>query len=282
VPYVFQPHGGLNAYHRNHHSGRKAIYEALFERRNINSAAAIRYDSIAEQHDGIAAGFRAGVVVPPGADMPKSLEYDRRHPGRILFLGRLTKKKGLDILLEAFAIVARDLPQSELQIVGPDDEGIGMRLVARARELDLSTRVHIKGLMVGSEKENLLAEAAVVVLPSADESFGATVIEGMAYGAPVVLTPGVPIHAQVAASQAGIVVERAPLPLADGLRAILANPDGATTMGRNGRALVEREYSWHVVAERLERVYLEIVAARRSGAERVRLSSDVQQEAGGA
>lgn len=259
VPYVFQPHGGLNAYHRGHHRGRKALYEALFERRNLRAAATIRYDSLHEQRDGLAAGFAAGVIVPPGSPVPDEVDESRRRPGLVAFLGRLSEKKGLDILLEAFAAVAADRPGARLRIAGPDDEGIGERLLARARELGLADRVALEGLVTDDAKARLLAEASVVALPSADESFGAAVTEAMAYATPVVLTRGVPIHADIAAADAGLVVERNAGAVAEGLRILLDDRRRASVLGRNGRALVAERWSWEAVARDVEGVYRDVV-----------------------
>jgi glycosyltransferase involved in cell wall biosynthesis len=264
VPYVHQPHGGLNAYHRDHNRGRKALYELLFERRNLLGAAAIRYDSLHEQEEGIAAGFPAGVVVPPGSSVPESVDPRERQPGLVVFLGRLSEKKGLDILLEAFAEVAAGRPAVVLRIAGPDDEGIGGRIVTRARELGLADRVRLDGLVTGEAKDRLLRRAAVVVLPSADESFGAAVTEAMAYETPVVLTRGVPIYADVAAADAGLVVDRTPKAVADAVRIVLDDSARAAVLGRNARKLVASRWSWSAIARQIEQVYVDAIVRARA------------------
>lgn len=260
IPYVFQPHGGLNRYHREHHHWRKRVYEALVETRNLRRAAAVRYDSVGEQREAVAVGFPAGVVIPPGSPIPAAPGAHPRSTGAVVFLGRLTQKKGLEILLEAFAGVSSSRPDRKLRIAGPDDEGIGRRLRELARERGIADRVQLDGLVLSNEKDNLLREAAVLVLPSADESFGAAVTEAMAWATPVVVTRGVPIHREIEGAGAGLVVERRAPDVARAIAAILDSPELAERLGRNGRRLVADRFSWPAVAGQVEDLYRSVAA----------------------
>src|SRR5260370_39277282 len=112
-----QPHGALDYYHRTHHGGRKALYERLFERRNLSGAAAVRWDSESERVQGErGAPAMRGFVIPPGIPLPERSALGRwpRHPGTVAFVGRLSAKKGLEILIEAFGQGAVQRPQATL------------------------------------------------------------------------------------------------------------------------------------------------------------------------
>ena len=262
VPYVHQPHGALTTYHRAHHPARKALYETLFERRNLRCAAAVRYDSEQERDDALARGFPEGVVIPPGTPTPPPRPREARVPGRIAFLGRLSAKKGVDVLLEALPLVVLAAPAAHLLVAGPDDEGIGEQLRERARALGVSDRLTLLGLVTGQEKVDLLCTASVVAAPSIAESFGATVTEAMAVETPVVVTRGIPIHEQVDRRSAGLVVDRTPRAMAAGIQRILGDEALAARLGENGRLLVESEYSWAEVARRVEELYRDALNRR--------------------
>jgi len=260
VPYVHQPHGALTAYHRAHHPARKALYEALFERRNLRCAAAVRYDSQRERDEALARNFPRGVVIPPGAPTPPPGPREERVPGRIVFLGRLSAKKGVDVLLEALPLVIRAAPTAHLVVAGPDDEGVGEQLRERARALGVAERLTLVGLVDGQQKVDLLRTASVLAAPSIAESFGATVTEAMAVETPVVVTHGIPIHEQIDRQSAGLVVDRTPRALAAGIERILGDETLAASLGENGRLLVESEYSWAEVARRVEELYRDAIS----------------------
>lgn len=260
VPYVHQPHGALTAYHRAHHAARKALYEALFERRNLRCAAAVRYDSQRERDEALARNFPHGFVIPPGTPTPPPGPRGARVPGRIVFLGRLSAKKGVDVLLEALPLVIPAAPTAHLVVAGPDDEGIGEQLRERARVLGIADRLTLLGLVTGQEKVDLLRTASVLAAPSIDESFGATVTEAMAVETPVIITRGIPIHVQIDRQSAGLVVDRTPRTIAAGIERILGDETLAANLGENGRLLVESEYSWAEVARQVEELYREAVS----------------------
>ncbi len=259
VPYVQQPHGCLDEYHWRHHRGRKAIYERLVERRNLARAAAIRYDSESEQRQAEAVGVRtrgfviaSGVPVPPPAD-------EAPEPGLVVFLGRLTAKKGLDVLLEAFALVAARRPDAELQIAGPDDEGLGAVLLERASALGLGERVRLLGLVGGEEKFRLLRKASVVVAPSTTESFGAAPLDALAAGTPVVVSDGVAVQREIVAADAGLLAPRTAEGVAEATLRLLDDPVLARRSGANGRDFVASAYSCAGVARQVEAMYRQVI-----------------------
>ncbi len=287
VPYVIRPHGSLNPYHRAAHRGRKAVYELLIERHNLNGAAAVHCTSEAEAEAVMALGVRAAVAVVPlpvdtarcahphpprsarhplplagegGPAQPDRVRAPRRYPmlaGRrpVTFLGRITPKKGLDVLVAAFARIAPAFPDALLVIAGPDDHGHGATVRAQVAALGLDARTLFTGLLTGDDKVALLQASAALVLPSLDENFGLAVAEALAAGTPVVVSPGVAIHREIAAAGAGLVAPRTPDSVAGALGRLLAEPAFAARCGANGRALAERWLAPQRVGERLEALY---------------------------
>lgn len=271
VPYVLRPHGTLTAYHRERKVVRKRIYERLVEWRNLQHAAAIHYTSAQEMRATEEFGVRRpGYVIPLGVDVDEFSRPAERsgllqaHPQLaqprpyVLFLGRITKKKRLGLLLDAFAAVARERGDAHLVIAGPDDEGLGSKLARRIDDLGLRSRVSSLGLVQGELKRALLQLASVFVLPSAEENFSVAVAEAMAAGLPVIVTREVALQTDVADAGAGLVSEATPRGLSEALNRVLDSPELSMSCGANGRRLVASKYSWDRVAADLEALYLAV------------------------
>jgi glycosyltransferase involved in cell wall biosynthesis len=275
VPYVIRPHGTLDPYHRARHRGRKAVQELLVERRNLDRAAGIHCTSLAEKSAIEPLRFRAPCfVVPLGVEVaepePTAASEEPAETALVTFLGRLTPKKGIDILLEAFAQIGSSRPDAHLVIAGPDDEGLGRRLHERARRLGLQSQVSLPGAVTGRAKDDLLRRSSVVVLPSRDENFGVSVVEAMAAGVPVVITSGVAIHHEVAEAGAGLVVSRTPASVAGAVLRLLDDPAWRRRLGERGRRLVETTFAWPGIAARLEEMYHAVTTAPATAGSRGR------------
>ena len=181
----------------------------------------------------------------------------------VLFLGRLHARKGLHLLIPAFARAARHAPDARLVIAGPD-EGMLAALRDLVHEHGLGQRAIFTGMLAGQEKLAALAAADVFALPAVGEGFSMAVLEAMACGLPVLLTPGCHFP-EVVPAGAGLVVERAVEPLSDALRALLTDAPRRASMGRSARELVAARFTWPQVVARLESVY-DRVLSRQKGA----------------
>ena len=118
------------------------------------------------------------------------------------------------------------------------------------------------GPVSADAKWPLLAGAALLVLPSYSENFGNVVLEAMAVGCPVVVTPEVGAAEIVRESGAGEVVDGDPAVLGPALARLLADEPRRLAMGERGRRLVRERYTWSAVAEQMEQVYGNILKWR--------------------
>lgn len=261
VPYVLSPRGMLVG---SLIAGKSAIakraWMRLFERYTIRHAAALHFTSALEHGDAdeLRLPFRDSFVVPNGVDGMPATDAERE-PESVLFLGRLDRKKGLDLLLESIALV----PEARLRIVGPDDQGLTEQLTAAASRLGIDARVEILPAVSADERWDVLARAALLVLPSESENFGNVVLEAMAAGTPVVTVPQVGASSVVADAGAGLVVERNREALASAIASLILDQAGSRAMGARGRAHVATNYSWDSIAARMEERYAAIAARPR-------------------
>jgi glycosyltransferase involved in cell wall biosynthesis len=238
----------------------KSTWIYLIERSNVEQAAAVHLTSQLEVTELERFGWRLPrlVIIPNAVDEPISangniasdVEAITSEQPLVLFLGRLSWKKGLDRLLHAFAHTQSGI----LAVVGPD-ENLAPKLVKLAAELRIADRVRIlPRTVIGSEKERLFAAARLFVLPSYSENFGNTVLEAMRRGVPVVVTPEVGAAEIVRESGAGLVVEGEPEPLSSAIRLLITDLSLARSMGDAGRRYAAR-FTWDHIAMQMEDLY---------------------------
>ena len=279
VPYVVAPRGMLVPDLIKRKSRLlKTAWIRLIERGNLEGAAAIHVTSRIEG-DGLA-GFNLRLppvrIVPNGVDAaPAGTKVGNEGaaasakvaaltagPCYLLFIGRINWKKGLDRLIPAMAQLPAHLADTYLVIAGNDEEAYQPVLEALARQHGVEQRVRFIGPAYGADKLALLRHATALVVPSYSENFGNVVLEAMAAGCPVVVTPEMGVADIVRESSAGIVVDGAPDALAAGIAQMLSDSSALEAMSANGIAAVARQYGWDTVAQQMEAVYQECVIDR--------------------
>jgi glycosyltransferase involved in cell wall biosynthesis len=262
VPYVLSPRGMLvKDLIARRSQLAKSAWIHLIERSNVEKAAALHLTSQLEGSEVERFGWRLPrlAVIPNAIDEPffqngkiaSDVEAITSQQPLVLFLGRLSWKKGLDRLLRAFARTP-----GMLAIVGTDDENFAPQLVKLAADLQIADRVRIlPRTVIGFEKERLFAAARLFVLPSYSENFGNTVLEAMRRGVPVVVTPEVGAAEIVQTSGAGLVVAGDLEPLSSAIRLLTSNPVLARSMGEAGRRHATAHFTWGHVAAQMEDLY---------------------------
>jgi glycosyltransferase involved in cell wall biosynthesis len=264
-PYCLWPHGVLAPIQRRINPVKKKIYGWLIARAILNDASVIVYTSKGEREETGCLHLKSpSVVIPHGFDvqgfdnLPPRGEFRSRfmagHSGPlVLFLSRINQKKGLDILVRAFALLLERLPNARLAIVGSSDPPqFEVQVKNWIRESGISDYVVMPGLMVGEEKMQALADADVFVLPSHAENFGFAVFEAMASRIPVVISDTLDYAKEIDSHQAGMSMPRNPQAFADAMIRVLTDKDLHQKMGQNGFNLA-RTYSWDTTGERVER-----------------------------
>lgn len=170
----------------------------------------------------------------------------------LLFLSRIHPKKGVDLLIEAFAAVASSDPRLQLVIAGPDQVGWQAALQQRAAELGIGERLTWPGMLSGELKWGAFRCAELFCLPSHQENFGIVVAEALACGLPVAIAEPVNIAEEVSAAGAGLVHADTVESTTEALRRWLALTAGEKQqMGLRGEQLFRERFDFASVARAL-------------------------------
>lgn len=260
VPYILRSIGQLSPWSLSRSSGRKNLMMRLIERRNLEGAACLHFTTTAERDEAAALGLGTpSMVLPLGVTLPQidGSEAEKAADGtiRFLFLSRLHPKKQLDRLLKAFALLRTGQPEArwELGIAGNGEPAYVADLQQLASELGIGEQCRWLGFLEGNAKWEALRLADWFVLPSAAENFGIAVVEALAAGTPVILSPQVAVAESVTRAGAGLVCDSDPTTLTETLRAALEGASG--TMRTAARNLAREQYSWPTIAARLATAY---------------------------
>ncbi len=246
VPYVISPRGMLvPELIRRKSRAVKTLWLHLFERRGFTHASAIHFTSTLEHEEAKRVGLPlpSPIVIPNGIDV-EPRQNVVRDDATLLFLGRVSWKKGLDRVITALP----SLPGVRFAIAGNDEEGLTPRLHELAQHHGVADRVQFLGPVYGAAKSELLARATLFVLLSTSENFGNAVLEALSMETPAVLSRDVGLAEEVVRAGAGVIG-------LEEVAALLADSERRARMGRNGRALVESRFNWTRVAEEMERAY---------------------------
>ncbi len=196
-------------------------------------------------------------MIPNGVDTDRFRPLtENRNGGRVRlgFVGRLVYQKGLDVLLQALALLPVETDW-RLEIVGDGDSR--KHLETMAHDLDLYGKVHFAGWKERSELPGIYRQIDLFVLPSRDEGMPNVVLEAMASGLPVIASRVAGNEELVIEGQTGYLTpSEDPAALSRVLAESIGNTELRQQMGRAGRALVEARYTWRRVAE----AYLELMA----------------------
>jgi glycosyltransferase involved in cell wall biosynthesis len=302
IPIVISPHGMLTPWALRNRGLRKWLALQVYQHADMARASLFHATSQAEAEDIRRLGYRQPIVVAPlGVDLPVENRLTLPPPRSpsdqriVLFLSRVHPKKGLPLLLEAWArlkasspalLMPINAPGWRLVIAGPDECGHTAELFRRCEALGLVIRriahdqacsgnftadVAVTGPVYSTEKASLYMGADIFALPSHSENFGAVVAEALAYGLPVITTTGTPWHElqdvrrddDVRGSRAGWWIRCSTDDLTTALHEAMSLSDQERhALGRNGRWLVEHRYSWDGVAEIMSQAYGWILGKR--------------------
>ncbi len=271
VPYIVCPHGLLCNWSLQQSALKKRVYLSLIERANLNHSQAIEFTVLSEQQEAVSLHLKSasyllpfGLYIPePISDAHRRLRQHLQVPADepvILFMSRLHYKKGLDYLIPALGKIANQ--RFTFVLAGSGSPEYEAEIEALLLATGISDRTYRVGFVQGEMKQLLLQGADIFALTSYSESFGLAVLEAIAAGLSIIITPGVPLAPMVKEYQLGYVTELEQEAIALAFQQSLKdlNDVQQTQQKRDrGHQLILEKYTWESIASNLSKIYKTIL-----------------------
>ena len=241
----------------------KGYFNQRFEQKTLSTA---KYATVISPHIN---NFLADFAIDSDRIYPinnptKESSFDNRDrtvPGRILFAGSITVRKGILTLLQAANLLQTKGVEFELHLAGGiEQQSYADILQNYMQEHQLESRVTFCGLLDNQQMKQAIEECQVLVLPSQAEVSPMIVQEAMAASKAVVATNVGGVPYLVEDGESGILVSFGDeVTLAEALSKLLGNPSLAKSMGDRGRILAEKNFRQSVICQQTRNLYYQIV-----------------------
>ena len=273
-PFMISPRGVLYKDAINIKSRfTKLFYFNLIAKHYLERADAIHYTTENERDNVFKRINNNFIIIPNGIDLnlfrdlpPKGSFKNKyeilRNKKYILFLGRINKQKGINLLVEAFKNLPKEYKDLYLVIAGPDNCGYKKEVEKSLVKNNLLDKVIFPGMLLGKEKLSAYVDAEMFVLPSYFENFGMSVIEAMACNVPAIISNRVGICDYLKESNAGLIVNLESKELYGAIKTLLDNQKELLMISNNAKELVKRKYDINIVADKMFSEYKEIIGVK--------------------
>jgi glycosyltransferase involved in cell wall biosynthesis len=266
-PYVISPRGNLSPIALKKGWLKKHFYYNVLVRSILNSANVVHCMTPMDADWVIRLGIRTPVIcVPNGVDLS---EINRvrsfnsiieriprlRDKQIVMFLGRIDKIKGLDLLLKSWSFITTTFPNTALVIVGPDPKGYRSFLESLSIQLKINNSVHFVGEWTGIEKNTLLSSADLFVMPSYTENFGMSIAEALALGVPVLASDRCGIVSYLHPGEDVFVVPCEVEALSIAIRKLLLDKELRMRIGESGQHRAKELFDIKNIARSMLTIY---------------------------
>ncbi len=251
-------------------SGSSHVYRKLIEKKIFKRASRMVVQSEANRDFIIS---NCGVfpskieIIPNGVDtsfFDSNLIGDNRFISdqkdwtTILFAGRLTSQKGLDVLLRAFAEIIQKHRDLKLLVAG--DGALKTDLESLCRTLGLQQNVDFLGAISRAEMPKLYKAADIFVLPSISESFPNSLLEAMAMEKPIIATRVGAVPEIIQDGKEALLVSPGDQKsLARAIERLVSDDGLDKRLSRNAKILVKKKYTWESVTQKTLKIYEDIL-----------------------
>jgi glycosyltransferase involved in cell wall biosynthesis len=250
---IWSPRGALQRWGGSSRIGLKGVWDFLWYHTADRAGLTMHVTSEQESRETLARFRKLRIaMIPNGVDVPANLDrIDRNRELRLLFIGRLDPKKGIEALLKACSLVD-SAPPWRLAIAGWGAPEYVSQLKEQIQALGVKGRVEIMGEVLSEAKKRLFECSDVTLVPSYTENFAIVVAEALAHGVPVIASKGTP-WSRLEDMKCGLWVDNDPETLAAAIRSISTMP--LQDMGSRGREWMHNEFSWRSVTKQMLDVY---------------------------
>lgn len=266
-PVIVDVQGSLDSWALKRSTWKKKLALATYEGANLFHASCFHALSLMEADSIRRIGVRSPIAIIPNGVSPQYLD-SKRNPCEfrskhelppdsrlLLYLGRITPKKGLVMLLNAMASIKSQLGNWMLIIAGVDEFGYLAKVEREIACLGLEPWVRCVGPVYGQEKYDAFASAELFVLPSYSEGSPISILEAMGSGLPIITTQASPWE-ELNVRKCGWCTSISQDAITQALREALSQTqDYLAEKGRICKSLVLEKYTWEHIAELTAELY---------------------------
>ncbi len=272
-PVVISPHGMLDLWALKNSAWKKKLVGGLFANESLKKASCVHALCHSEAESIRAYGLKNPIaIIPNGVNLPVGIGNETQTDQRkkLLFLGRIHPKKGLSELVSGWADARKQnlgaFSQWQLIIAGWDDGGhlkgvrelatkLGLSWVDTTNNESQDGDILFVGPQFGDAKDKLFREVDMFILPSFSEGLPVSVLEAWSYGLPVMMTEYCNLTEGFMAD-AAIKIEPKAGSISKGLKRVMSMSGAELKdIGQEGRALVEKKFTWDKIAKEMKELY---------------------------
>jgi len=275
VPCVLQAHGMLPVLMNR--QLLKIVFDKIFGNRLVKSVEKLIALTETEQKQFELLGVSTDriEIIPNGIDLARFQKVPLQNTFRkkfgippdmriILYLGRLHKYKGIDILVMAFARLRKKRDDVILVIAGPDHGALNP-LRELCSVLDISGSVIFPGSLLKFDKFEAFVDADIFVLPSLYEAFPIVLLEAFAFSKPVIASDIDSISGIIEHGENGFLFKSSEVDsLEQSIKLLLDNHSLAHDLGTRARKCLEEQYTISDVVIKMERMYRNCIESFRN------------------
>lgn len=265
IPYIMTPRGTLEPWCLEQKKLKKKLALLLYQKKDLQKAICEQATSIME-----AINIRNLGIKPPIAIIPNGIifsgyecrddSFKNKVKKQIVFISRIHKKKGIEILIEAWKTIHIKYCDWKIIIAGNGDPNYIKLLQKLICNLNLQNTISIIPPVYGEDKKNLYQTSSIFILPTYSENFGMVIAEAMSCGVPVITTNGTPWQ-ELNSLGLGWCVDLSVQNIATTLsEAIELGQDKLFSMGQKANLYVNEHYDYIKVAEKTAFLYKRLLS----------------------
>lgn len=263
--FMFVGHGHLDQWSLNQSIFKKKIFINFFLKEKFKAASALFFSNIEEFNDAKKNfKFQNVFIIPNGIDVKKFVKKNIQvqKKKKIIFFGRIHKKKGIEILINAIKLLPKNFFNDfEFEICGPGDQKYIKFILSKIKDSSLGDSLKFKNFVKREEKINYLSKASIFVLPSFEEGDSIALKEALALSIPVIISKQCRLSI-VEKYDAGIVIELDENNLKESF--VKISKKDLTEMGKNARKLIEDKFDNEFCSKRVLNIYEDINCGSKS------------------
>lgn len=264
-PYVISPHGMLDEWALRKSRWKKILASIFYVKKHLKKAACIHALNKEELSSIRRYGLNNDIfVIPNGVNtniskpemLPLWKELKKNNKNILLFLSRIDKKKGLEVLIKGFSLVSPERSKNwEIIISGGGEKTYEESIRKLIKKLKLENKIIFTGEIDPKTKNSALHYSDALILPSYSEGMPLVILEAWANKLPVIITKECNLPESFSEG-AAIKISTDPTSIAEGLENLfLMNKEQRTIMGKKGYLLVQKKFNIKMISKKFLDMY---------------------------